>query len=148
MATDWAPTVDAVGAQLRARTKDSNGNELGTFTEDTRPTGIQVEDLIARATGDMISVLPDPMDPKWNDRAAGVAVLGTAMRVELSFFPEQVATGRSPYAQLKALYDDELKRLVNAAQGGDTDTTGAGGSLAPAGGFPYVTNAIDWDTSF
>jgi hypothetical protein len=147
VATDWAPTVDAVGAQLRARTKDANGNELGTFTEDTRPTGVQVEELIDRATGDMISVLPDPMDPKWNDRASGVAVLGAAMRVELSFFPEQVATGRSPYPQLKALYDDELKRLVNAAQGGDTAMDGSG-ALAPAGGFPYVTNPIDWDTRF
>jgi hypothetical protein len=30
--------VDGVGALLRARTVSKNGNELGTFTIDTRPT--------------------------------------------------------------------------------------------------------------
>jgi hypothetical protein len=36
------PSVLDVAALLRARTKDVNGVEVGTFTDDTRPTSSQV----------------------------------------------------------------------------------------------------------
>jgi hypothetical protein len=35
---DIAPSVLDVAALMRARTKDSNGIEVGTFNDDTRPT--------------------------------------------------------------------------------------------------------------
>lgn len=151
MPVDWAPTVANVGALLRARTKDTNGNELGTFTADTRPTGTQVEDLINTAADDVASTLPDQLDPKYWERAAAVSTLGAALKVELSYFPEQVATGRSPYTQLKEMYNDELKRLVNAVQGGDSAVdggAGGAGSAMPVGLFPVPTDPLGWQTSW
>ena len=39
---DIMPSVADVGALLRVRTKDINGEEVGTFNDDTRPTSAQV----------------------------------------------------------------------------------------------------------
>jgi hypothetical protein len=126
MATsDWAPLVADVGAILRARTKDSNGNELGTFTANTRPTGDQVDELIETAMSDIeseVGSVPDVLQ----DAARRVAAIGTALLVELSYFPEQITNGRSPYDQLRELYDARFARLkikideVNA--GGEVGT--------------------------
>ena len=45
------PSVADVAALLRGRTKDSNGVEVGTFNDDTRPTSSQV--LTGRAPAPM-----------------------------------------------------------------------------------------------
>ena len=42
-----------VAALLRARTKDINGDEVGTFNDDTRPMSAQVLRLIDEAVGDI-----------------------------------------------------------------------------------------------
>lgn len=161
MATeDWAPTVADVGAVLRARTKDDAGNELGTFTEATRPTGAEVEHLIAGAGSDVASIAGDVVgdNETWTDaaplrdRARDLTALGTALVVELSYFPEQVATGRSPYAQLKTLYDERATRFAKAlAAAGDPDVQdGDGaGALSPSTGFaPWGAGRTDWCTRF
>lgn len=139
---DWAPTVADVGALLRSRTKDTNGNELGTFTADTRPTDGQVTAIIATVAGDVETLAADAALPETPlvlyGSAKQLAVLATAMQVELSYFPEQVAQGRSPYDQLKALYDDRLDRytkaLASVGTGGDV-----GGAADPVGAFPDYT---------
>lgn len=155
MPTSWAPTVDDVGALLRARTKDSHGNEVGTFTADTRPTREQVESIIGRVVSDLADSITDPSLTPLPDRLAGsatrVAVLMAAAEIELSYFPEQVATGRSPYAQYRELLGDRTAALHNALAdlGHDTDATGPAGGTdggsavapvppAPTGGFPLA----------
>lgn len=115
-AETYLPMVSDVGALLRARTKDTRGNELGTFTADTRPTFDEVLRLIDQAAGD-VTALTDYDIPKecyW--QAAGVICLRAAMLVELSYFPEQVATNRSAYQHYKELYDDMLERLIGAVE--------------------------------
>ena len=58
MAYDWAPSVEDVGALLRARTiKSETGEELGTFTDETRPTSTAVVSLIDAATDDVVSAV-------------------------------------------------------------------------------------------
>lgn len=127
---NWAPAVDAVGALLRARTKDRAGNEVGTFNADTRPTGEEVEALIDQAQEDIVAVLgTEDVPERWQLTARSVTVLGTALLVEIGYFPEQVNTGRSPYPQIKELYDDRLKRLVTGVAEsivvpGDEDMSG------------------------
>lgn len=144
--TDWAPAVAAVGARLRSRTKDRDGNELGTFTDTTRPTGDEVERLIAEEAGNVADVVGDDLDIKFWERAAAVTVLGTAAAVELTYFPEQVATGRSPYDQLKTLYTERLGNLKTAVEAGGGDTPGEGDATAlPQGYFPDVP-LVDWRT--
>lgn len=112
---EFAPSADVVGAILRTRTKDTNGNEIGTFDENTRPNGVEVASLILQGAGDLALAVgtPDLPDTLW-DSARTVAAYRTACLIELTYFPEQVAAGRSPYAQLKELYDESLKALVAA----------------------------------
>jgi hypothetical protein len=127
---DWEPTVQAVGAYVRARTKDDVGNELGTFTEDTRPNEAQVVELIDKAQSAVANAIGEDFDPKWNERARDLAALRAAMLVELTHFPEQVAAGRSPYPQLKELWDEEVIALSAAvAAGGDSEDQA--GAMSP-----------------
>jgi hypothetical protein len=136
--SDWAPAVSEVGNVLRARTRDTNGNEVGTFTDKTRPTDVQVEVLINKAVSDVAlrtgSDLPTQV---WSD-AKGVATTRAAMLVELGYFPEQVGTSRSIYPQLKDMWTQDLKDLITAvtAAGGAPNESGA--PLKPAFAFPMT----------
>jgi hypothetical protein len=145
--SDWAPLVADVGAILRARTKDSNGNELGTFTANTRPTGDQIDELIETAITDIeseVGSVPDVLQ----DAARRGAAIGTALLVELSYFPEQIANGRSPYDQLKELYDARFVRLK-----AQIDEVNSGGEVGtaddamPVYSFPEF-NYLGWSTSW
>lgn len=117
---DWTPLLTEVGAVLRARTRDNAGNELGTFTVDTRPTADEVTALITEAVGETIAEHGDPDIPADSDPAQMYAILKaetaytTAMKIELSYFPEQVAGGGSPYEQLR-LQRDRLQELARKA---------------------------------
>lgn len=119
--SDFMPDVASVGALLRARTRDTNGSEVGTFTEHTRPTGDQVLSLTRTAAGDLASFVGPNIPEPFHDAARQLAVYRTAMLIELSFFPEQVALGRSPYPQVADLYTSALAglRVAIEASGGD-----------------------------
>lgn len=136
---DFMPGVGDVGAQLRSRTKDSSGNEVGTFTAATRPTRDQVERLIEQAAPRVLNKLGSRTpEPLWA-QISNVIAIAAALRVELSFFPEQVAANRSPYNELKALRDEELADLLVAlemfgAESGDEDPHAP--ADLPAFGFP------------
>lgn len=152
--SDWAPTVADVGALLHARTRDANGQEKGTFDDTTRPTEAQVNSIIARAAGMVANEIGEDIDARWWPSAAEVTTLVAALRIELGFFPEQVGTGRSPYAQLKALLDGEggapgaLAALVQAmAESEAGGEVGAGDDLLPVFSFPRDEGGmIGWGT--
>jgi hypothetical protein len=110
-AGSFVPSVDDVGAILRTRTKDNRGRELGTFTEDTRPTDQQALTLIGQAYDDVVAVIDDDIPAASYRDARSVIALRAAMLVELSYWPDQIPLGRSTYAQLKELYDEMLPRL-------------------------------------
>jgi hypothetical protein len=149
-----APNADddlflaAVGALLRARTTERGtaGNELGTFTPNTRPTGDEVLMLrtsadqdISVETGDLTDlVVTDEIAAKLTVQYGSLLALRTAMLVELSYFPEQVATGRSAYAQYEKMYDKRLASFVTAIeQAGTGDEPGAvDDAVMPVFSFP------------
>jgi hypothetical protein len=146
---DWAPSPSDVGAVLRSRTKDTNGNELGTFTNDTRPTDSQVIELIETTVSDLssdVGSVPDELQ----DAARRLSAIGAAMLVELSYFSEQIVTDRSPYDRLKELYDARFARLkaqiedVNA--GGEVGGGEEAEALLPAYSFPAVCNPLGLET--
>ena len=112
--SNWPISVDAVGTLLRARTRDTQGNEVGTFNTDTRPTEDQVLSLINTAVEDLASVVGTDLDESLWTRAATVAGYKAAMLVELSYFPEQVARGNSLYEQLRDLHAEALKNFLKA----------------------------------
>ena len=112
----YRPSVAQVGNLLRARTVDRNNNELGTFTADTRPTDAQVEGLIDQATGAVAAVIGAEVPNLLRGQAADVVARRVAMLIELSYFPEQIPTGRSAYEQYRTLYADDLKALTVAVR--------------------------------
>lgn len=152
MAQPWETTVSQVGALLHARTKDKNGNEVGTFNADTRPTDDQVQDLIAQAADDVADAVGQqtgvtgmPQDLYQN--AGSLTAIGAAMLVELSFFPEQVGTNTSPYDRLAAMYKDRLARLVLQAGHEGADVPGDE-YMHPAGAGGGNPIPLNWWTPF
>lgn len=118
MPAEWAPTVDDVAALVRVRTKPADGQvPLGTFNTSTRPTEFQVETLITQAVGYVQSIIGTDLDEDLYDRAGNVAALYAAMLVELSYYPEQISTDRSPYEKLKELFDGAMSGLLGATLG-------------------------------
>jgi hypothetical protein len=101
----FAPSVVAVSALLRARTKDSTGLEVGTFNDDTRPTSAQVLSLIDLAVVDVQTILGTSPPDYLADAAKSTATLKAAMYVELSYYPEQVRSDRSAYHDYQQMYE-------------------------------------------
>jgi hypothetical protein len=124
------PSVDDVAALLRARTKDDNGEELGSFTDATRPTDLEVAVLIQLAEGDVIVQVGSDLQPVYAAEAGSMIALRAACFVELSYWPEQVRADRSAYAEYWRMYEAGMAALLGAiAAGGE-----AGGTVDA---FPY-----------
>jgi hypothetical protein len=132
----WRPSVAQVAAILRARTQDDQMQEVGTFTDATRPTDVQVEELIDSAVAAFAAEAgADPCTENLALAAAGHVALTVSLLVELSYFPEQVASSRSPFEQLKDLWDAQHEGLVSAVSfscgSGGVDPGGGGGEGGP-----------------
>jgi hypothetical protein len=123
----WACTPVDVARLLRARTKDSSGEELGEWTDDTRPTLDEVQDIVDLAVDELTSAIGGADVPDACTRGArSTSALLASMLVELSYFPEQVRSDRSAYSEYKDLYDKQLALLQECVN--------AGGAGADAGG--------------
>lgn len=110
---NFLPTLGEVGALLRIRTRDARtGVELGTFTENTRPTDDQVRLLIVKADSKVAARFGNGLPETLREKTRTVTAIRAAMLVELSFFGDQIRAGRSPYTELKELHDEEWKELV------------------------------------
>ncbi len=104
IAYPWVPSLAQVGALVRTRTKDTAGNELGTFTDDTRPTADDVTELISQAVDTFIVRGGTQIPPELYQEVQRLIALRAAMLVEISYYPEQVQTGRSPYQQYRDMW--------------------------------------------
>ena len=134
----WRPTVDDVAALIRARTKDASGNELGTFSDKTRPTDAEVEQLITNGCAKVASVVGWGLPADAEAEAMHLAAIWTACEVELSYWPEQVRTERSPYAQLLAMYEYDIGPFAEYVS---QLTPGGGGSVGARSGTFYSPSA-------
>lgn len=151
--SEYTPSTADVGALVRARTVDAGGNEVGDFTADTRPTGDEVDVLIAEAIDEVASAVgpdvPDGPDPDDKDTlrrmAKRVTSLYAAANVELSYFPEQAGQNNSVYDKLLARARSTKETLVEAVAevggGGDGQSVGGAGPMASYG-FPVESG---WD---
>ena len=137
MTPAWYPSLESVAAILRARTKTRMGGEVPTFTADTRPTDLQVRELMNFASIDMIPCIGDPalLPAKYNEPVSLCVALKTAMLIELSYFPEQVAQDRSAYAEYAVLYDLG-KNAVCGIIADDPEVDTASQVDIPVGSFP------------
>lgn len=128
-----APTLEDVAALIRARTRDSNGVEVGTFTPDTRPTDAQAQEAIDHAVTALHEKVGEIGAP-CTDVARLCAAYGAAAEIELSYFPEQARTDRSPYTYLlnryTALLDGVQQCVLGNLPSNDDD---GDGELVPFG---------------
>lgn len=131
--TDYAPTVADVAALIRARTKDSNGNEIGTFTDTTRPTDVQCEEAIAHAVV-LVHQKVGSVGTICAPLAQQCAAIGAAAEIELSYFPEQARTDRSPYQFLIARYEEALDGVLACVLGNLPDADDDDNVVDPAYG--------------
>lgn len=154
--SDYTPDVAAVAAFIRARTKTQGGAEAGTFNpaaswengsgEGTRPTAEGVATEIDNALGRISNIIGQDVPEAHRDAARRLAALRAAMLVELTYWPEQVNTGRSTYPQLKELFDEEWEDLLTSMgiatdEGGGAVTAGAG--MPSYGGFPETAIGME-----
>jgi hypothetical protein len=120
---DYVPNVREVAALIRSRTKTDMGQEIGTFNDNTRPTDDEVIELINQATADAMGDLDyDIPEEAWATVRA-LIVIGAAMRVEISYFPELNSSVNSPYDRLERLYNAQLKRVEKAVERETTEET-------------------------
>lgn len=160
--SDYKPSVATVGAWIRARTKTRGGAEAGTFNpaaaadkDRTRPTAEQVQLLIddqfptfSAIFGDVPDAPGDNPDA-YRQAVAKLAALGVALEIELEYFPEQVATGRSPYPQLLELYDRRYGGMLSVLgldkdSSGEIDAGGVEGGFPSYGGFPTTAIGMEF----
>jgi hypothetical protein len=123
----WLPSPQQVADLLRARTKDDESRELGSWTATTRPTEHEVLGLIDTAAGDLLAAV-DTLNPDWEDphgSAASLCAKRAAMLVELSYHPDDASQPGSVYAEYRDQWNDGVRALIDMIAG------------PPAGGSTY-----------
>lgn len=90
-AEDVRPTVEDISNLENTRTTTGGGGEQTDFTETSRPSYSQVEELIDQAVPAVLTQIREPrFDPTYYDKVKHAIALYTAMLVEGGFFREQV----------------------------------------------------------
>lgn len=121
----WSPSLSDVGGCIPTRTVNVNlpGSEdyLNTFTTDTRPTALQVQEKIDQATNDVLSAVA-AVGPDLEDVAKNAAMWRAAADAELSY-PERNADANY-YAALDARAKYEWSLLIAASEDQGTGTSG------------------------
>lgn len=113
----YRPTLAQLGAIMRARTKDDDGIEQGTFTANTRPTASEAEALIDQAL-DVLSTRLGAVPRRLVGLARSLTALETAVYVELSYFPEETTQDQSAYERYREQFDGVFASYQAALEGG------------------------------
>lgn len=109
------PSVSEVALLCRTRTVDNTGAEQATFTPNTRPKYVEVENLIRMAVSQCLVDLPDYVAESYYPRIKEAVVLKAASLIELSFFREQYNQGS---AQAYDTMYDKLIASIEMIEGG------------------------------
>jgi hypothetical protein len=141
----WMPDPHEVGHYLRQRLKilGGRGREAETFTEQTRPSYLRVEELIGLTAPETAAIAGYEPVKKIADYAKYVCILGVCADIESSY--EQESTGRDATNRdrFDKRYEKGLERLqdlVDRIQRGDDP--GVDGDQAAATYEPVVRSSI------
>ena len=110
------PTVEEVSRLLRTRTFDSLTAEHPVFTNSTRPTDWEVEEIIEHALEVVLSSLPARFNPDFYRATSRVIALYTAMTIEASYFREQQTPAGAP-VRWETEYHSARDRLQESIEG-------------------------------
>ncbi len=146
------PSVAEVAALIETRTRDGrSGTMLGTFTEKTVPTESQALKAILDAINDVrtdigVEAIPLAAVPQ----VRSLVALMAAMKIEESYYTEQIETNKSPYKLFEKQYERRLQRVIKAVERaleGDTEDTNI--ELLPHYDFPDGSDPqgmVGWGT--
>lgn len=157
--SEYTPSPDDVAVLLRSRTTDAGSNEVGIFTDTTTPKREQVELQIKEVVDEVYPKfgqhIPDALGEEKNalrNAAKRAVTLGAAALIEISFFPEQVATGRSPYKLLQERFEKSVKDIekgISDLASGDEPGTDDNSQVALFDGFPVDEGGfVGWGTTW
>jgi hypothetical protein len=118
------PEVSEVGSVLRARTSYM-GQELGTFTANTRPTAEEVEEYIAQAAAEVGLRLPATVPDTLTAFARRLVAIRAAMMIEVSYAPDRTEADSTAYDRLREMFETGMSALTDALA--DTGIGGVGG---------------------
>lgn len=113
--SEWTPTTADIAALLRARTRDASGAELCEFSADTRPTKEQVASVVQRAAEEISGRIGDEVPASKHGLARSAVAYLAAYLIEISYYPEQAAEGRSPADHLERKYREAVQAIEHAA---------------------------------
>jgi hypothetical protein len=122
-AASWAPTLRRVASFIPSRTRAvvTDNNPVGTFNDDTWPTGDMVDELVGSAVAVVSGRVGTPVAIPAYGLAQTAAALWTAWMVELGY-PERDADVQA-YSELRKEAENLIKQAtaVNIGAGGGTD---------------------------
>jgi hypothetical protein len=104
------PTVDQVASLERTRTIEDSGDEVFTFDSGTRPTNVEVENLIEQAVPAVCGSLRAAFPTRYYPDVQHLVCLYTAILLEGSYFREQVST-EGAMSVWRTLYTTSLTAL-------------------------------------
>jgi len=106
------PTVEEVAILERTRTASGGGGDIEEFTESTRPTASEVEELIEQAVFAVLTQIGEPRFSEAHFQSARHAVcLYTALLIETSFFREQSDQGAAD--TWRTLFNQSMVNMQN-----------------------------------
>lgn len=163
----YTPALSDVVPLVRNRTRDANGNTLGTFTPaatgTTTPSQEDATAMIAAAVLEAYPIFGDdiPDNPGDTTRAGydvdalrkaakrAVAYRAAAL-IELTYYADQVSSSKSPYPMLMETHKDLIKSVGTAIQQAGTGDIPGTSDDVPVALYDNLpnTNIIGWGTIF
>lgn len=118
------PSLTDVALLVADRTQDEYGNFLVDFTDKTRPTADQVNQLIDAVIPRVTSQFPPEYGTEFYDQVSHTVSLWVAMEIDTSFYGERIEDN----GRVRHYWDmiRESVRNTNAAIDGATGAPGSG----------------------
>lgn len=142
---DWTPTLVEVADYVPGRTipinRQADGEPLGTFTTETRPTAESAQRRIADAVAWVLTRVPEP-HVDLHAAANHAATLWAAGWVEMTSEPRKGVEDRTYARELLEWADKEREKLAarnESLTGTDPDDPDASAPLLPYWSFPAAT---------
>ncbi len=149
----WAPTRSRVAAYVPSRplvpTPDGRNVDLGTWTDETRPTGRQVDTIIQDACN-WVTDATGTLDATLHQSAMAVATFSAAAAIELGYGERDTANKSVANTTSDRLFkraDQMLASLVarnRALTGTDGDDPEAVFEIVPVWSFPAAPSYGDY----
>jgi hypothetical protein len=116
---DVTPSLEAVASYISNRTVNHQNTVVGTFNDDTVPTGDEATIVAARAAR-YVALRLGSVKTTWTDEltetAVDVAALYAALQIETGYFADGSGDESGIVQQLGRMFREQIAALVAAAR--------------------------------